>query len=133
MNDFNQIDTILIVGADMAADSDCLLTALTLVMAQPGRWFESWDGLFAQRLLVEGDAAVVTEWAKQKRIALEPLTESSQLQADRVGGVIAVSADPASGRVVAACLEAGLRCLAVDTATLVTANVSAGNLRRGVD
>ena len=127
MNDLIQKDTILIVGADKAADSDCLLTALTLVMAQPGRWFESCESLYAQRLLVDGVGAVVTEWATQKRIGFEQLTEPSQLRPARLCGVIAVSSDPRSGQVVARCLEAGVECLAVDTATLVTANVSVDN------
>tara|TARA_B100001093_G_scaffold475583_1_gene501254 strand:- start:604 stop:1227 length:624 start_codon:yes stop_codon:yes gene_type:complete len=111
-------NTFAVFGADQAIDNSCMLTAMDLLCAQPGRWCEQWLGRIVRSIVADDSSGVIQEWARLRRLDYQSFGPQVDTGSDSVLGAIAVSKDPKTCQTIAQCIFEGIQCIAIDTAEL---------------
>ncbi|MEE2755916.1 MAG: hypothetical protein VYA30_04615 [Myxococcota bacterium] len=107
-----------VFGADRAIDNSCMLTAMDLLCAQPGRWCDQWLGRIVSSIVSDDSSGVIQEWARLRRLDYEQFGFHMDTDPECVMGAVAVSKDPRTCQTIAQCISEGIKCIAIDTAEL---------------
>ena len=111
-------NTFAIFGADRAVDNSCMLTAMDLLCAQPGRWCDDWKGRMVNAIIADDSRGIVQEWARLRRLDYRQFAGSWDGDGEELLGAVAVSRNPKTCQTIAKFISDGIQCIAIDTAEL---------------